>query len=299
MTPAPDSSPSNWGRWGPDDQRGTLNLITPEVRRAALGSAVSGRTVSCARAIVPGFRPYQRGASAVEFAMVRSGAEAPPDAPAGASERIAMVFHGRYVTHLDAPAHVFDRGRLYNGASASDVGTAGAHTHAVTLAGDGILTRGVLLDAARHRGVAELPDGAAVEPDELDSVARAQGVAVRAGDAVLLRTGHGARVASWREGDVPLAGYAGWAASCLPWLRRHDVSVAGADTAQDPLPGSPAYDLHVTGIVQLGLWLLDNCDLEELSAVCAQEQRWDFLFLIAPLRLHGGTGSPVNPIAVF
>jgi kynurenine formamidase len=109
-------------------------------------------------------------------------------------------------------------------------------------------------------------------------------------------------VASWRDGDPPLTGYAGWSVSCLPWLHRHDVAVVGADTAQDPVPapsGMTGYELHVTGIVRVGLWLLDNCDLEELAAACAAERRWDFLFVIAPLRLAGGTGSPVNPIAVF
>jgi len=294
--------PSNWGRWGPRDQSGTLNLITPEVRRAAFALVRSGRTVSCAREIVPGPQPYERGATAVEFDMLRSGADAPPDAAAGASERLGIVFHGRYVTHLDALAHVFDHGRLYNDGDAGAVAGTGAGTHAVTVARDGIITRGVLLDAARHRGVAELADGTSVAADELDAIARAQGVVLRPGDAVLLRTGHAARVASWRPGDTRLSGYAGWSASCLPWLHRHDVAVVGADTAQDPVPapaGTTGYELHVTGIVRLGLWLLDNCDLEELAAACAAERRWDFLFVIAPLRLAGGTGSPVNPIAVF
>jgi kynurenine formamidase len=298
---ASGTAPSNWNRWGPEDQRGTLNLITPERRRAALGSVRSGRTVSCARDLVPGLMPYARGATAVEFDMVRSGADAPPDAAAGASEHLGMVFHGRYVTHLDSLAHVFDRGRLYNEVDAREVSPAGTRTHAVTVASEGIVTRGVLLDAARHRGVTELADGTPVEADELDAIARAQGVTPRPGDAVLLRTGHGARVAAWRPGDAPLTGYAGWAPSCLPWLHRHDAAVAGADTAQDPLP-APAdvrYELHVTGIVRLGLWLLDNCDLEELAAACESERRWDFLFVIAPLRLAGGTGSPVNPIAIF
>jgi kynurenine formamidase len=295
---------SNWGRWGASDQLGTLNHITPAVRESAATLAHSGRSVSCARSIRPGEMPYAVGATPVQRYMVRSGEGWPVDEPAaGASEYLGLVFHGRYVTHLDALSHVFAGGRLYNDIPAEQVTTAGgARTHAIDAAGDGIVTRGVLLDAARHRGVPFLPPGAAVEADEIDAIADAQGVTVRPGDAVLLRTGHGAQVRDWRRTTPLIEGYAGWGASCLPWFHSHDVAVVGADTPQDPVPapvGGLVSPVHVIGIVTMGLWLLDNCDLESLADVAAEEGRWEFLLTIAPLRLAGGTGSPVNPIAIF
>ncbi|HTA08860.1 MAG TPA: cyclase family protein [Streptosporangiaceae bacterium] len=295
---------SNWGRWGPDDELGTLNFITPEVRRAALAVTRSGRSVSCARELRPDVMPYAAGASAVQRYMVRSGEGYPADVPAAAaSEYLGLVFHGRLHTHLDSLAHVFAGGRLYNGAPAGQVSTAaGAARHAVTAVADGILARGVLIDAARHRGVAWLPEGARVEPDEVVAIAAAQAVELRPGDALLLRTGHGAQVAAWQRGDPPITGYAGWAASCLPWFRDRQVSLIGADTAQDPVPPAPGAlvsPIHVAGIVGMGLWLLDNCNLEGVSRAAAEAERWEFLLVIGALRLAGGTGSPVNPIAVF
>jgi kynurenine formamidase len=147
-----------------------------------------------------------------------------------------------------------------------------------------------------------LPEGACVEPDEVESIAARQGTDLRPGDALLLRTGHGAQVSAWQRGDPPITGYAGWSASCLPWFRERQVSLIGADTPQDPVPPAPGSlisPIHVVGIVGMGLWLLDNCDLEAVSRAAVAEQRWEFLLMIAPLRLTGGTGSPVNPIAVF
>ena len=248
--------------------------------------------------------PYAVGASAVQRHMVRSGEGYPADVPAAAaSEYLGLVFHGRLHTHLDSLAHVFAGGRLYNGVPAGQVSTAaGAARHAVTAVGDGILARGVLIDAARHRGVPWLPEGAYVEPLEVAAIAAAQAVELRPGDALLLRTGHGAQVAAWQRGDPPIRGYAGWAASCLPWFRDRQVSLIGADTAQDPVPpvpGALVSPIHVVGIVGMGLWLLDNCNLEGVSRAAAEAERWEFLLVIGALRLAGGTGSPVNPIAVF
>lgn len=294
---------SNWGRWGPDDELGTLNLVTPEVRLAAAATVRSGRSLSCARLLRPDVQPYAAGATAAQRYMVRSGEAASPEPAAAASEYLGMVFHGRWVTHLDALAHVFAGGRLYGDRPAGRVTTSGgAGTLAVTAAGEGIVTRGVLLDAARHRGVEALGPGEGVEVEEVRAIAAAQGVEVRPGDAVLLRTGHGAQVAAWRPGDAPLTGYGGWAPSCLPWFRERDVALIGADTPHDPVPAVPGAlvsPVHVVGIVGLGLWLLDNCDLEAVAAVAVQEHRWEFQLVVAPLRLAGGTGSPVNPIAVF
>jgi kynurenine formamidase len=129
------------------------------------------------------------------------------------------------------------------------------------------------------------------------------GVDPTAGDAVLLRTGYAARRRARGREDLRTVGFPGWGASCLPWLRERDIAVIGADTAQDarpnPYPALFPGPVHRVGIVAMGLWLVDNCDLEELADACARHGRWEFQFLVAPLPIEGGTGSPANPLAVF
>jgi kynurenine formamidase len=173
---------------------------------------------------------------------------------------------------------------------------------------EGIVGRGVLLDVPRAEGVDALEPGRSVLPDDLEVAARAQGVEVGAGDIVLLRTGRwhpsiqggGARA----TGDDPAhwERMAGWHATCMPWLHECGVAVIGCDSPQEARP--PAYPdfaapAHVVGLVAMGMPLIDNCDLEALSVACADIGRWEFQFVVTPLRIKGGTGSPVNPIAVL
>jgi kynurenine formamidase len=124
---------------------------------------------------------------------------------------------------------------------------------------------------------------------------------VGAGDVVLLRTGYGRKLRQHGPDAVGTVGRAGWHAACLPWLHQRQVAAIGADTAQDVIPSGYTMrnPVHLVGIVAMGLWLIDNCDLEPLAAACRRHGRWEFLFTLAPLRLTGGTGSPVNPLAVF
>ena len=190
---------------------------------------------------------------------------------------------------------------MYNGRSHALVDAAtGSGWAAVTAAADGIVTRGVLLDVAAARDVPWLEPGQGVFPDDLDEAERRQGVRVRPGDAVLLRTGHGrARRENAAVGGVDQAG---WHASCLPWLHDRGVALIGADTPQDVQPSG--YDgvlmpVHAVGLVAMGLWLLDNCDLEACATTAAGLGQWDFHLAVAPVRLAGTSGSPVNPIATF
>jgi kynurenine formamidase len=221
----------------------------------------------------------------------------------GASERVGFVFHGYAITHLDSLAHYFWDGRMYNGRPASLVTKAdGATRNAVTAAGAGIITRGVLLDVASLRGVEWLEPGEGVFPEELERAEARAGVRAGPGDAVLLRTGYGAKKRRRGPDRVQETGRAGWHAACLPWLRERDVALIGADTAQDVHPcGYPSFrsPVHAIGIVAMGLWLLDNCDLEPLAELCRRLGRFEFMLQVTPLRLAGATGSPVNPIAVF
>jgi len=292
---------SNWGRWGDEDELGTLNLITPDVRRKAAALVTEGITVSCAWDVPRGTGGIEASIDAVDtFAMDGGGR-------IGYSlEHIgAWSFHGYSLTHLDALCHIFWDGKMYNGRPTNLVSDErGAEALAITGAGGGILTRGVLLDIAALRGVPWLEPGDGVYPDELEAAEARQGVRVESGDAVLLRTGYG----RWRHetGETPSFDQPitqpGWQAACLPWFRERDVSFISADTANDATPSNYAQlglPVHVVALVSMGLWLLDNCDLEELSSTCERLGRWAFQLSVNPLRLTKLTGSAVNPIATF
>jgi kynurenine formamidase len=296
---------SNWRRWGEDDERGTLNHITDDIRLAAARAVRHGRSVSCAWEVAA--EEMERSTTACPCAAEMPGAEGMPapfhnDRRWGFShERLGIMFHGNTVTHLDSPCHIFWDGRMYNGRPHSLVDAAtGSAWAAVTAAANGIVTRGVLLDIAAVRDVPWLEPGQGVFPEDLEEAERRQDVRVQPGDAVLLRTGYGrARHEAGAAGGFTQAG---WHASCLPWLHERQVALIGADTPQDVQPSG--YDdvlmpVHAVGLVAMGLWLLDNCDLEPCAATAAELGQWDFQLSVAPVRFAGTSGSPVNPIATF
>ena len=307
---------SNWGRWGGQDRFGTLNHLTPSRRRRALSAVRSGEAISLSWDIDPdhpegNVDPPERSVTASgEPDDVRSGPVHDLLRSMGTSthqatfvmDEFRMAYHGAHITHLDSLAHAIWDGHLYNGVDAASATARGATELDVVEAAGGFVGRGVLLDAARYRGLAWLEPGSGVGASELDAICEAQSVKVRAGDIVLLRTGYGRRRREDPDNWRPYQTYPGWQASALPWLHQHDVAAIGADTAQEALPSG--YELtpmpiHTVGIVAMGLWLVDNCDLEALSATCAEVGTWDFLFTLAPLRLAGISGSPVNPVAVL
>ncbi|MET8994148.1 cyclase family protein [Amycolatopsis sp. NPDC004169] len=298
---------SNWGRWGEDDELGTLNHITDDVRLASARAVRHGRSVSCAWEVaVP--EEMERSTTTCPCFAEMPGAENMPlpgfrnDRHWGYSnERLGILFHGNTITHVDSPCHIFWDGKMYNGRSHALVGAeTGAAWGAVTAAADGIVTRGVLLDIAKVRGVPSLQPGDGVFPGDLEEAERRQGVRVRSGDAVLLRTGYGrVRHEAGPSGGVTQAG---WHASCLPWLHERGVALIGADTPTDVQPSGYddlAMPVHTVGLVAMGLWLLDNCDLEACAATAAELGQWDFQLAVAPVRFAGTSGSPVNPIATF
>jgi kynurenine formamidase len=307
---------SNWERWGADDQLGTLNFIDADRRRKAAALVVEGVSVSCAwdistrPQIGDHFGPPQRHMLMTGEGLADEHRVVPPhpvpgvdmSRSAGAIEYFGCVFHGVNITHLDALSHVFWDRKSYNGKPAELVNAAfGATNLAVTGLGDGILTRGVLLDIPALRGIDWLEAGEAVFPEDLEAAEKRQGIRVSTGDVVLLRTGYARR--KREQGPIPTEkGQAGWHAACLPLLRERRVAAIGCDTAQDVVPSGYlqlALPIHSIGIVAMGLWLLDNCDLELLAATCSRLRRWEFCFTVAPLRIEGGTGSPVNPLATF
>ncbi len=297
---------SNWGRWGPDDQLGTINHIGPEQRRQAAALVKDGVSVSCARTIT-----YERAPDSNSVAihyMTRSGEgfanqpETFPPASQGSGDFIGLAFHGYSITHIDSLCHIFWNGQMYNGQSSALITSSeGATAESIELLQDGVVSRGVLLDAPRHRGVKWLDLGETILPSELDAIEEEQGVRVREGDILLVRTGHYRR--RNEEGPRPIDdGWPGLHGACLPWVRERGVAVLGGDTVSDPSPSSYPnlrMPFHQIGIPHMGLWLIDNANLEELAAACAERGRWEFLLTVAPLRIRYGTGSPINPIALF
>ncbi|MSP78898.1 MAG: cyclase family protein [Dehalococcoidia bacterium] len=296
---------SNWGRWGKEDTLGTLNLISPKKRVDASRLVKEGTTVSLARQIkketapdiTTPFQHFMTG-TGESFANKKT----PPGSMQGAGDFYGIAYHGYYYTHLDAHSHVFSDGKLYNGMPAEMVTSrGGAGAGSVEAAHSGVVTRGVLLDVPKIRGIKWLEPGQGVFPEDLEAAEKAAGVRVSEGDALLVRVGH------WKRrtelGPWPLTqGWAGLHGACLPWLRERGVALIGSDSANDVVPsGYPGFSrpIHETGIAKMGLWLLDDCDFEELVATCERLRRWEFLFSLAPLRVVNGTGSPVNPLAIF
>jgi kynurenine formamidase len=220
----------------------------------------------------------------------------------GFAEYLGFVFHGFRITHLDALSHESWDGRLYNGVPASAVTTyAGATQHDVVNAREGVFTRAVLLDIPRFRGVPWLEPGEVITRADIEAYLAATGTEIGPGDGLLLRTGYPALVAAGGMADQSIA-RAGWHASCLPLLHERDIAFIGSDTAQDARPSG--YEvlrnpIHLVGLVAMGLWLVDNCDLETLSVTCADLGRQAFAMTFAPIPFAGATGSPVNPLALF
>ncbi len=290
----------NWGRWGDDDERGTLNLLTPEHMARAARNVV-GRTVNCGR-VLPVAPSVENPVPAQHMMILAGDARHGTGVPGAEAciDYIGLAFHGLGVSHLDALCHVFHEGVMYNGRPASEVMSTGATRNSVMAMAGGVASRGVLLDIPRTRGVDWLEPGDGVTPDDLDAACEAQGVQVGPGDILLVSTGRDAR----REAEGPWDpghGLAGLDGECVPWIAERDIAMLGCDGANDIMPPNTnrwPLPIHVCCLVAMGVHLLDNLDLSGLAAVCEEERRWEFLFTVSPLQIQGGTGSPVNPVAV-
>ena len=226
------------------------------------------------------------------------------DRSAGAAEYVGFAFHGMNMTHIDALSHIFWDGNMYNGVPAAHVTShAGAVTMPITDAAAGITSRGVLLDIPPVLGVDWLEPGFGVLPEHLEAAETRQDVRVRSGDILYLRVGYSRR--RHEQGPRPInLGQAGFHAAALPWLHEREVAVIGNDGGQDAMPSGYhkqglAMPIHAVGIAAMGLWLIDNLDLELLADACNLRSRWTFFTHLAPLRLAGATGSPLNPIAIL
>ena len=293
---------SNWGRWGPDDELGTLNYITPEKRTAAAKLVQKGIAVGCARMVYP--ETAQDILNSPLHYMSATGSDAPEEGVGGATDFIGLAYHGYHVTHIDSLSHFFWNARSYNGLDAKSVNSRErAAQGGVQLLENGLVTRGVLLDIARVRGVDWMKAGDGIFPEDLEAAEAAQNVKVEPGDALLYRTGW--PKAREVEGPPPLPGRPGIHSACLPWIHERGVALLAADAATDVSPSGYGEEIpyplpvHAVGICAMGLWILDSGSFEALADVCARENRWEFQFIMAALRWRNATGSPVNPIAVF
>jgi kynurenine formamidase len=284
----------NWGRWGDDDQRGAVNLITPEKRASAAALVRSGRAVSLSRDIPTAPGPTNPIPAEHWMRTVTRGTGG------YALDYYGIVYHGRAATHLDALCHVWDEEGLWNGHDpAREITMDGACWGAVQHWREGLTTRGVLLDVPRYRGEPFVTLEQPVHGWELEEVAAAQGVALEPGDAVAVYSGR----ETWQSANATEGGYdspnPGLHASCLPFLRDNDIAVLLWDL-MDANPNE--YDIPWTvhgAVFAYGVALVDNALLQPLAEACVEEGRYEFMLTLAPLPVVGGTGSPVNPIALF
>lgn len=277
-------------------------MITAEKALQAGRLIRDGTTVSAACYLAT--RPGPFNPTPVAHHMIRAGDLANKEGYGGSLDYFAMAPHGRMDTHLDALCHIFYRAEMYNGYAASLVTSAGATVNSIDAARDGIVSRGVLLDIPRLRGLPYLEPGDAIYAEDLEAAEREQQVQVSAGDILLVYTGRWKRVeekGGWNPGEA----LAGLHATAMPWLKQRDVALLCCDGISDVIPsglegtGLAGRPVHVLAIPAMGMCLVDNCDLEGLATACAQRGRWQFCLVVAPLKLRGGTASPVNPIAIF
>lgn len=283
----------NWGRWGQDDQVGAVNLVTPQKRAQAASLVRSGRAVSLSREFPKDPAPHNPN-PAQHYMRLLSRAEG-----AGAAvDYYAISYHGFAATHLDALCHVWDRNGMWNGRnSKEEITFEGARFGDVSQWAAGIVTRGVLLDVPKYRRQPFVTQDKPVHGWELEEIARSEKVALESGDALVVCLGREA----WHEANPKATGpqRPGLHASCLPFIRNHDVAVLVWDL-MDAAPNEYGMPWTVHGaIFAYGVALVDNALLQPLAEACAQEGRHEFMLVVAPLRVVGGTGSPVNPIALF
>jgi len=279
---------NNWGRWGKDDALGSINLITEAKRKQAASLVKAGISVSVAHDLKT---------------------EETPDNPAGRFKRelapnfrvdtYFFQYHGTFVTHQDALCHYTFNDRIYND---RPLNTKDCFPGIDQLK-NGVVTRGILIDMPRLKGVEWLEPQTRIYPKDIEAWEKMAGVKISSGDAVILRTGRWAMRA--KKGPYQVLGNsAGFDLSVAPWMRTRDVALAGGDVSVEAQT-TPVFvegqttPLHTIFIVGLGMPIIDDFDPEVLAETCARLHRWEFMLVVAPLRVPNGTGSPVNPIAIF
>jgi kynurenine formamidase len=287
---------SNWGRWGAVDELGTLNLLTPAVRKAAVAEVQTGETISLALELNKQKDPVN--ANPLEHTLATSAF----GGHQVAGDRYAIDYHGFAHSHMDGLPHFAWRGKMYNGVPFDSVKPEGAAKLGIQVPGrKGVVARGVLVDIPRLKGLPWLEPGTAITVADLEAWEKANGVTVRAGDVLLVRTGRWPAVKALGQWNF-VEKAAGMHASVAKWLKARDVAAIGCDGVSDVMPSGVeglVNPLHELVLVGLGLPIFDNLDLEAVADHAAASHRTTFLFVAAPMRIPGGTGSPLNPLAIF
>jgi len=300
---------SNWGRWGDDDNVGTLNLATPEKVAKAAALVQRGTVFPMG---LPLNEKLQSGLFGGRYNPIHAFAATGTDAVAGdmlervgiqyADDTLAMPVQGS--THWDSLNHVFHNGKMYGGHDATLVSAAGGGSrNGIEHARGRHVGRGVLLDIARFRGVEWLEDGEAIYSEELDKCAEAQGISIESGDFVLIRTGQQERClkagdwTGYAGGDAP-----GVAFETCYWLKEKDIAAICADTwgveVRPNETDAVNQPWHWVVIPAIGIAMGEMLYMRDLAADCASDKRYEFFFCAPPLNLPGGTGSPINPLAI-
>lgn len=288
-----------WDQYSPQTiERGALNYINSDTVKSAAQLVATGEVITMGLAWNTVTGPDNHK-PALHY-MTELG-DTPNEEPTCNKDFIGVDYHGKAVSHLDAMTHIAFRGTLFGGKKSSEVVNSRGSSWATVDKLGPIVTRGVLLDAARFLGVEWLEPGTAVHASDVLAYEKKYGFTIGQGDCVLLRSGHFARrdkVGVWDPSDLS----AGFHVDVMELFKERKVSVIGADGDSDVRPspvegvGSP---IHVLALPGLGIPLLDNLQLEAVASKCAQLNRWTFNLVISPLNIPRGTGSPVNPIAIF
>ena len=289
----------NWGRWGPNDQKGTANLITPAKVQSAAKLVKTGIVVSLAHP-VPQEVSVDTPAASVFHRTTNAISET------NTTDTYQVSYHGLSTSHTDAFCHFFFEGQMYNGYSVKDNITPGAGCQNGSIMGrrDGIVTRAVLYDMPQLKGVDWIEPGTPITRADLEAWERKSGVKVGPGDVIVLYVGRWKR----RAAKGPVAGQvAGYYADTIPFFKERDIAFAGHDMNIDwnPRPGwgqaegIPVNPVHQALLVWLGAGIVENLDLEQLAETTRRLNRYEFMLTFAPIPVEGGTGSPVNPLAIF
>lgn len=294
----------NWGRWGADDEKGTLNYITPDKVRAAAALVKSGRSVSMSIPINTVAGPDNPNPAIHYMSTTHDVDVGSGELLRFATDFLGIQFHGDCHTHIDALCHIAYKGQLYNGRPAETVTSRGALGLDITAYAHGVVGRGVLIDMPRLRGVKWLELGTAVTGEDIEAAEESQGVRLAEGDIMVFRTGHHRRrleLGAWDPGYTG-EGRAGLDPYSLTLLHERKVAVFLPDGDGETVPGpmeEVLYPIHPLQVAAMGMLVADSLQLEELAQVCEEEGRWEFMVVLAPLRLPKATGSPFNPIAIF